>query len=141
MGVLARACAAHPRTPAVVIRSGCTASFVSQHQVLILYSRLCGIYAHLKGVYSRTCITHAHLALYRTRAIYLYALSLNCTLSIVPVFTFDHVPIRSSIVHVHSLPSPTLLVQRLPDFGSLSACLELRNAYRILFMCVVTIRF
>ena len=87
--------------------------------------------AHLKGVYSRICITHAHLALHRTRAI--YALSPERTLSIVSVFTFDHVPLRPSAVYVHLLLSPTLLVQRRPAFGSSSASLELYNAYHILF--------
>ena len=102
----------------VVIRSRCTASFVSQHTSSNLLSQVLWHLAHLKGVYSRTCITHAHLALYRTRAIYLYALSLNCTLSFVHVFAFTHVLIRPSAVYVHSLPSSTSLVQRPPDFGS-----------------------
>ena len=104
----------------------------TQHVLyLILYSHLWHLLAHLKGVYSRICITHAHLALHRTRAI--YALSPERTLSIVSVFTFDHVPLRPSAVYVHLLLSPTLLVQRRPAFGSLSASLELHNAYRILF--------
>ena len=76
---------------------------------------------------------HARAPRLTSHSSHLHALSPERTLSIVSVFTFDHVPLRPSAVYVHSFLSPTLLVQRRPAFGSLSASLELHNAYRILF--------
>ena len=118
----------------------CRGRYPIRMHCLLIYTTLirpslashCGIYRAPKG----SLLAHLHHARaprLTSHSSHLYALSPERTLSIVSVFTFDHVPLRPSAVYVHSFLSPTLLVQRRPAFGSLSASLELHNAYRILF--------